>query len=72
MYVNFDDTEIPVIEGPINPNTGCPIGFDCIHEGQLKPTPCTANPAEGQCVGQSFLTRVDFANTGFCFRYSVV
>lgn len=72
MYVNFDDDETPPVDGPLDPETGCPFLFECIFEGMVKPTPCTSNTEEGQCVAKpSLIEKFDIGNTGFCLWYAV-
>lgn len=74
MYVNFDDSEVPELNGPIDPRTGCPVGSDCVKEdGSVNvDPPCVESLINGQCVVQGFLIDlIDIGNTGFCFTYSV-
>jgi len=65
MFVNFDHTEYPDIP-PINPDTGCPLGYTCAADY----LPCQGGDT---CYGPPFLADlIDDSNSGFCLKYSIL
>jgi len=68
LYVNFDESEFPIISDLIDPVTGCPVGFECS-------SPVFPCPSSATCVAPPwYFTEglIDIENIGFCLNYSVV